>query len=196
MKAITKFLAGGVAIAALATAAPAAAQYYPGYPGYGYGGGGNVVGQVINQVLGGGYGGGYGGYGYNGYGAGNSQAAVSQCVGAVQARLNGGYGNYGYNSYGYNGSYGNARVLGISRVEPRSNGGLTVRGVANSGRYAGAYGYNGQSQVDLTFKCKTDYRGFVTDVDVDRAQSNYGYGNYTPYSTYGNDYSQYGYRRY
>jgi len=193
MKAITKFLAGGVAIAALASAAPAAAQYYPGYPGYGYGGGGNVVGQVLNQVLGGGY----GGYGYNGYGAGNSQAAVSQCVGAVQARLNGGYGNYGYNNgYGYNGSaYGGGRVLGISRVEPRSNGGLTVRGVANSGRYAGAYGYNGQSQVDLTFKCKTDYRGFVTDVDLDRAQSNYGY-NYQPYSNYGTDYSQYGYRRY
>lgn len=200
MRAITKFLVGGVAIAALASAAPAAAQYYPGYGSpYGYGypgyGSGNVVGQVINQVLGGGA---YNGYGYNG--AGNSQAAVSQCVGAVQARLNGGYGNYGYNNgYGYNGAYGGygqARVLGISRVEPRSNGGLTVRGVANSGRYAGAYSYNGQSQVDLTFKCKTDYRGFVTDVDVDRAQSNYGYGNYTPYSTYGNDYSQYGYRRY
>jgi hypothetical protein len=194
MKAITKFLAGGVAIAALASAAPAAAQYYPGYgyPGYGYGGG-NVVGQVLNQVLG-------GGYGYNGYGYGqaNSQAAVSQCVGAVQARLNGGgyggYGAYGYNGYG-NGAYGNARVLGISRVEPRSNGGLTVRGVANSGRYAGAYGYNGQSQVDLTFKCKTDYRGFVTDVDVDRAEGAYGYNSYTPYSN-GYDYSQYGYRRY
>jgi len=194
MMAITKFLAGGVAIAALASAAPAAAQYYPGYgssPGYG---GGNVVGQVINQVLGG------GGYGYNGYGyngAGNSQAAVSQCVGAVQARLSGGgYGGYGYNNgYGYNGAYGGGRVLGISRVEPRSNGGLTVRGVANSGRYAGAYGYNGQGQVDLTFKCKTDYRGFVTDVDLDRAQSNYGY-NYQPYSNNGYDYSQYGYRRY
>ena len=166
MKAITKFLAGGVAIAALASAAPAAAQYYPGYgspygngyPGYG---GGNVVGQVINQVLGGGY----GGYGYN-------------------------------NGYGYNSSaYGGGRVLGISRVEPRSNGGLTVRGVANSGRYSGAYGYNGQSQVDLTFKCKTDYRGLVTDVDLDRAQSNYGY-NYQPYSNNGYDYSQYGYRRY
>ena len=57
MKAITKFLAGGVAIAALAGGAPAAAQYYPGYGSpYGYGypgyGGGNVVGQVINQVLG------------------------------------------------------------------------------------------------------------------------------------------------
>jgi uncharacterized protein YndB with AHSA1/START domain len=39
MRAITKFLAGGAAIAALASAAPAAAQYYPGY-GYGnpYGG--------------------------------------------------------------------------------------------------------------------------------------------------------------
>src|SRR6478672_684758 len=193
MKAITKFLAGGVAIAAIASAGPAAAQYPGygyGYPGYGYGGG-NVVGQVINQVLG-------GGYGYNGYGSGaNSQAAVSQCVGAVQARLNGGgYGGYGYNGYGYNGgAYGGGRVLGISRVEPRSNGGLTVRGVANSGRYAGAYGYNGQQQVDLTFKCKTDYRGFVTDVDIDRAQSNYGY-NYQPYSNYGYDYSQYGYRRY
>jgi|SoimicmetaTmtHAB_FD_contig_61_2025366_length_1045_multi_2_in_0_out_0_2 hypothetical protein len=193
MKAITKFLAGGVAIAAIASAAPAAAQYPGygyGYPGYGYGGG-NVVGQVINQVLG-------GGYGYNGYGSGaNSQAAVSQCVGAVQARLNGGgYGGYGYNGYGYNGgAYGGGRVLGISRVEPRSNGGLTVRGVANSGRYAGAYGYNGQQQVDLTFKCKTDYRGFVTDVSVERAQSNYGY-NYQPYSNNGYDYSQYGYRRY
>jgi hypothetical protein len=180
MKAVTKILAGSVAIAALASAAPAAAQYYPGYgyPGYGSPYGGNVVGQVLNQVMGGGYG--YGGYGVN------SQAAVNQCAGAVQARLNGGY-SYG-SSYGYR---GNARVLGISRVEPRSNGGLTVRGVASSGAYAG-YGYGGQAPVDLTWKCKTDYRGFVTDIDVDRAQSNYGYNNrYTPY-----DYSQYGYRRY
>jgi hypothetical protein len=46
--------------------------------------------------------------------------------------------------------------------------------------------------VDLTFRCRTDYRGFVVDVDIDRAASNYGY-SYTPYY---NDYSQYGYRRY
>ena len=176
MKAVTKFLVGGVGLAALAGAAPAAAQYYPGY-GYGYGNpyGGNVVGQVLNQVLG-------GGYGYNGYGA-NSQGAVNQCAAAVQARLGGGYGGYGYNGYG------GGRVVGISRVEPRSNGGVTVRGVASSGRYA-SYG---NAAVDLTWKCKTDYRGFVTDVDLDRAQSNYGYGNYTPYNY---DYSQYGYRRY
>jgi len=180
MKAITKFLAGGVAIAALASAAPAAAQYYPGY-GYG-----NPVGQVLGQVLGGGY-----GYnGNNGYGV-NSQAAVNQCASAVQARLGGGYGGYGYNN-AYNGG---GRVLGISRVEQRSNGGLTVRGVASSGRYAG-YGAQ-QAPVDLTWKCKVDYRGFVSNVDIDRAQTNYGYGNYTPYnSPYANDYSQYGYRRY
>ena len=147
MKAFTKIVAGGVAIAGLAAAAPAAAQYYPSYGnGYGYPNGGNVVGQVLNQVLGGGYG------GYNGYGGG--------------------------------------RVLGISRVEPRSNGGLTVRGVATSGRYAA---YGNQGQVDLTWKCKVDYRGYVSDIDLNRAQSNYGYGNYTPYNQ---DYSQYGYRRY
>src|SRR6185369_18025198 len=132
MRAISKLLAGGVAIAAVAVSAPAAAQYYPGY-GYGYGNayGGNVIGQVLNDVLGNGYG---------NYGA-NSQVAVNQCAAAVQQRLNGGYGynGYGNNSYGYSNG---ARVLGISRVEPRSNGELLVRGVANSGRYA--YGYNGQ----------------------------------------------------
>jgi hypothetical protein len=181
MRAITKILAGGAAIAAVASAAPAAAQYYPGYgyPGYGYGSGGNVIGQVLNDVLGNGYG---------NYGA-NSQVAVNQCAAAVQQRLSGGYTGYGYNNYAYNNG---ARVLGISRVEPRNNGEMMVRGVANSGRYA--YGYNGQGQVDLTWKCRVDYRGFIRDIDINRAQSNYGYGNYTPYNNY--DYSQYGYRRY
>ena len=193
MKAVKMILAGGVAVAALVTAAPAAAQYY-GYP-QGYGG--NPVGQVLGQVLG-------GGYGYNqGYGV-NQQAIVNQCAAAVQQRLNGGYGGYGYNGYGYNGynrygygqnAYGAGRVLGISRVEPRSNGGLTVRGVATSGRYGGyGYnGYNGQAPVDLTWKCKADYRGYIADIDIEAAQRNYGYGGYTPW---GNDYSQYGYRRY
>jgi hypothetical protein len=188
MNAVTKILAGGVAAVALASAAPAAAQYYPGY-GYGYGGGG--IGQVLGQVLGGGY----GGYGYGV----NQQAVVNQCAAVVQQRLGGGYGGYGYNNYAYGGG---GRVLGISRVEPRSGGGLTVRGVATSGRY-GAYGYGAQAPVDTTWRCKTDYRGAIVDVDVAPAQRNYGYNNgYTPYggnygySPYGNDYSQYGYRRY
>jgi hypothetical protein len=191
MRALKFILAGGVAAAALTIAAPASAQYYPNPYGYGYGGG-NVIGQVLNSVIGGGY----GGYGYGG----NSQYAVSQCTAAVQSRLNGG-GGYGYSPYGYNGynGYGGGRVLGISRVERRSGGGLTIRGVATSGRYAGyngyggAYGgYGGQAPADLTFKCKTDYRGFISDVDIDRSRGSYGTNYNQPYDPY----AQYGYRRY
>ncbi len=169
MRAIVKFLAGAAAMAAFVGAAPAAAQDYPGYnyPGYGnpYGGPNSAYGAI----------------------AGNSQVAVNQCAAAVQSRLGGG----GYNGYGY----GGGRVLGISRIEPRDNGGLTVRGVASSGQYATyGYGYNGQPPVDLVWKCKIDYRGVINDINIDRAQSNYGYnGSYTPYNY---DYSQYGYHRY
>ncbi|HEU4705009.1 MAG TPA: hypothetical protein VFS45_04805, partial [Sphingomicrobium sp.] len=75
MKAVSKILAGGIGLAALAGAAPAAAQYYPGY---GYPGGGNVIGQVLSQVLGG-----------NQYGYGvNPQAAVQRCAAAVEQRIN------------------------------------------------------------------------------------------------------------
>lgn len=209
MSALRKVLAGGaIGAATLVIAAPASAQVFPGYGspyGYGYGspygygyGSDAVIGQVLGQVISGsmggygGYGNGYGGYGNMGV---NSQAAVGQCVGAVQARLNGrNVGAYGYNGY----NTGGARVLGISRVEQRNGGGLNVRGVANSGR-SGAYGYTygAQAPVDLTFTCRIDYRGYITDIDVDRAQSNYGQ-NYQPYngSAYGGDYSAYGYSRY
>jgi hypothetical protein len=187
MKALKFVLAGGVAAVALMTAAPAAAQYYPG-DGDPYGGDpyDSETGPDANQVPG-------GGYGYN-------NPAIDQCVGAVQERLSGGYRDYGGNGYngdrgpdGYGGpdAYGGGRVLGISRVEPRSNGGLTVRGVASSGRYAG-YDNGGPPPIDLTFSCKVDYRGFVSDIDIDRAQPSYG-NNTSPYD---NDYSQYGYRRY
>ena len=188
MKAFTKFLAGGVAIAALAGAAPAAAQYYPGYgyPGYGYGypgygyGGGNVIGSIINSVTGGGY----GGYGYNV--PGGSRIAASQCTAAVQQRLG------GYGGYGYPGAYGGGRVLGINSIEVRSNGGYKVRGVAAGGGYA----YGGGT---VGFSCRTDPRGFVVDVDFNNGYYGNGYANgYNGY--YGansyNPYSQYGYVRY
>ncbi|MGH6659262.1 MAG: hypothetical protein ACREBM_06380, partial [Sphingomicrobium sp.] len=128
-----------------------------------------------------------------------------QCMGAVQQRLSAGNGyDRGYgNGYGYGGyqqQYGGARVLGVSDIDQRSNGGLTVRGVANSGRnaaygYGYGNGYNSQGQVDLTFRCKTDARGYVVDIDIEQAISVNGYSNqgYTPYNY---DYSQYGYRRY
>lgn len=162
MKAIRNCLAGGAAIAAVAAAAPAAAQYYPGNP-YGYG---------------------YGASPYSGYGYIDRQAMVSQCANAVQARLGAGYGAYGYGAYG-----GGGRVLGISRVEPRAEGGFTVRGVATSG-YAG-YGYAPDSP-NLVWRCRTDYRGFVVDIDINRAQPSYG----NTYSPWNDDYSPYGYVRY
>src|SRR5438270_8119275 len=128
MRAFTKILSGGAAAAALTVAAPAAAQYYPGNPGY------PGAPAYPSYNYGGGYGGGY-----------NSQALVNQCVAAVQQRLGGGYGEYG-DAYGggygdaYGGGYGGGRVLGISRVEPRREGGFNVRGVASSGQYGG-YNY-------------------------------------------------------
>jgi hypothetical protein len=194
MKAVMKILAGGVGFAALASAAPAAAQYYPGY---GYpNSGGNVIGQVLNQVLGGG----------NQYGYGmNSQAAVQRCAAAVEQRINqrygarynqygGGYGGYG----GYNGyAQGGARVLGVTSVERRSGNGLRVRGVATAnamatgyspyggygqggyggygqGGYGGYGGYAPQQSAELSFKCNIDYRGYVRDIDIDR--NTYAYG--------------------
>ena len=190
MMALTKIMAGGVAAAALFAAAPAAAQYYP-YGGYGNGSGVSVT----IGTPGYGYNGyGYNGYGYNGYGYArpygvNQQAVINQCTAAVQARLGGNFGD-GYAPYGNAGG----RVLGISRVEPRNDGGLTVRGVAASNAYGG---YN--QQPDLTFKCRTDYRGVVYSVEVERARSADGYTPYgyqSPYQPSPYNTGPYGYSRY
>jgi hypothetical protein len=208
-----KLLAGGVVVAAFASAVPVAAQY-PGYayPPYGYAyppnnGFAYPPGPYapppppMNQ--------GFGAYGTN-------QPGVGQCVAAVQDRLQGGYGGYGsYGGYGYDNPYGGqsgARVLGVSRVEPLRTGGFMVHGVASSGR--APYGYDGQ-EPDLTWRCRTDYRGYVVDVDVRRAQRAYGYNDAQPappaYAYNGGsndqqtderanddpyDYSKYGYVRY
>lgn len=158
MTALSKLLAGAGVIAATAIAAPASAQYYPGYGGYGYG---YPYGQVP----------------IDGYGPGR-QVAINQCSSAAQARL-GGYGAYG--------GYGGGRVLGVSQVLPRGDGGFTVRGVAASG----GYGYAGGP--DLTWRCVTDVRGYIREVTLNRAAPSYGYGNYKPYD---DDFSEYGYRRY
>ncbi len=194
MKAIAKFLAAGAAIAAMASAAPAAAQMYPGY-GSPYGG---QYGSQFGSPYGGQYGNQYGSP--YGYGAVNSQMVVGQCANAVQLRLSGGYGGgyggyngYGGNGYGYNGGYGGAygggRVLGVSRVEQRRDGGFNIRGVATSGYATGGYAPNSPN---LLWRCRTDFRGAIVDIDVDPAQQNYRY-DYTPWS---NDYWQYGYQRY
>ena len=183
MKALTILTGAAGLAAAVGMASPAAAQYYPGY---GYGNGNSaagVVGAIIGAL------GGYGQYPYGntGYGYADNRGAVDQCARAVEARLNGGYGNYGYNNgygngygnYGYNNGYaaGRGRVLGITSVE-RKNSGIRVKGVAASG---GSQVYGQQGYPDLRFNCKVDFRGRITDLDLDRNNvryNNYGYRGY------------------
>ena len=164
MKVVTKLMIGAAGIAALGVAAPAAAQY----PGYGYPYGyqqqpGNIIGQVLQSVL--------NPYANNQYARVNPQVAAQQCSAAVQQRLAMQY-RAGYSGYGY--AQSNARVLGITRIDQRSNTTLRVRGTATSGMNYGRYGYGAYGAVgyamapDLTFKCDVDYRGYIRDIDIDR----------------------------
>ena len=158
MRMIKTMIAGGAGLAALAAAAPAAAQYGYANP-YGY-----------SQY----------GYSQYGYGGVNSSVAAQQCTAAVQSRL--------YNRTSLGGIIGallgantmnQSRVLGVTRVTA-NNGYTRVRGIASSGRYAynnyspygvgayGALGYGYNQAADLSFKCDVDYRGFVRDFDINR----------------------------
>jgi len=155
MKTLMKILAGGAGLAALATAAPATAQY--AYP-YGYNNYANP-------------------YGYSnayGYNANATAMAQQQCTAAVQNRL--------YNRTGLTGIIGSlfgmsgtsARVLSVTGVTPNPTF-VRVRGLATSGRYAATpygYGYYGALgagyAADLRFKCDVDYRGYVRDIDIVR----------------------------
>ncbi|HKX92210.1 MAG TPA: hypothetical protein VJM15_07280 [Sphingomicrobium sp.] len=155
---LIKYLIGGAGLAALATAAPAAAQYYP----YGY----------SNPY-------GYNNYAY-GYNAVNTNTLAQRCTAAVQSRL------YYRNTSGVGGIIGsifglssgtNARVLNVTRVTP-NNSYVRVRGLATSGRVAynsygpygvGAYGALGYGySPDLSYKCDIDYRGYIRDIDINR----------------------------
>ena len=147
MSVFTKIIAGGAGVAALATAAPVAAQYY-GYAPYG-----NA-------------------YGYNNN---MTNVAAQQCTSAVQQRLSSRTGMTGILGavFGAAPSYG--RVVSVTQVAPRRNT-VRVTGLATSGRaYAyspygyGAYGATGYNyRPDLSFSCSVDYRGNVRDVDIYR----------------------------
>jgi hypothetical protein len=169
----------------LAMAAPAAAQaYYPPNSG-------GVVGAIINSVTGG-----YGQYpmGNYGYQQVSQRALVQQCAVAAEQQLSGQYRGQGYGAYngrGYQQGYGyqndgGARVLGITSVERRGNGGLSVRGVATSGAYGqqayGQRGYRNQQgyaanvQADLSFNCKVNARGQITAIKLARNAVRYNRG--------------------
>lgn len=152
---MTKFLAAGAAIAALA-AAPAAAQYGYGYqaPQYGYG-----------------YGAPYGNaYGYQ---ANATTAAAQRCSAAVQQRLQTRVGLSSILGAVLGARATGGRVLQVTNVNPRRNM-IRVRGLANSGSNYGAYGVGAYGAVgygyqpDLSFKCDVDYNGYVRDVDIMR----------------------------
>lgn len=156
MTMMTRILAGGVAVAALAAAAPAAAQYPYGYANpyaanpYAYG---------------------------NAYGYNNTSLATQQCTAAVQARLNNRVGIQGILGAVLGANTATGRVLSVTRVTPNRSS-VRVRGLATSGRMAynnygpygvGAYGAVGYAyQPDLSFRCDVDYRGYVRDVDINR----------------------------
>jgi hypothetical protein len=158
---MTKILAGAAGFAAIAASAPAAAQYYPyGYNGYS----------------------GYSPYAYGGgmYGV-NAGAAAQQCTAAVQNRL--------YNRTSLGTILGSlvgiptaptGRVLSVTQESRTRDGGMRIRGLATSGRYAyndygpygagayGALGYGYNSAADLSFRCDVDPRGYIRDVDINR----------------------------
>ena len=148
MKVFTKIIAGSAGLAALATAAPAAAQYYNGAP-----------------------------YG-NAYSYNNNAAnmAAQRCAAAVQSRLHTRTSSGGLLGaiLGVN-TVSSGRVLNVTQVTPRRNS-VVVRGLASSGmnngygQYGyGAYGAAGYAyQPDLTFRCSVDYNGYIRDVDVNR----------------------------
>lgn len=168
-------------------------QTYPqGYPQQQYGyGNQSGIGGIIDQLLG------------NRYNT-NDRSAVSRCASAavqqVRARYtpygnqgysqgyNGqGYNDQGYNGQGYNQGYNgqgysqrgyNVRVTAITNVERRSNG-LRVRGLLDTGRgnAYGNQGYGNQAYAsgDLSFRCNVDYRGYVSNVKIER---NTGYSGY------------------
>ena len=167
MSMLKKILGLGTGIAAIAAASPAVAQYYGYAQPYGYG-------QNYGYAQPYGY---AQQYGY-GYGA-NTNVAASQCTAAVQNRL--------YNRSSIGGILGvilgantTGRVVSVTRVSPRSDGLMTVRGLASSGRYAynsygpygvgayGAMGYGYANQADLSFRCVVAPNGSVYNVSINR----------------------------
>ena len=151
MTIMTRILAVGLGGAALAVAAPAAAQYYPPAYGYGYG-----------------------------YGAVNTQALAQRCAAAVQNQLqysNRSSAGILGNILGVR-TASSGQVLAVTRVDPRRST-VRVRGLATSNAYAhnpyGAYGYYGalggayaRPRADLSFRCDIDYRGYIRDIDINR----------------------------
>ena len=141
---LTRIVAGGLGLAALAATAPATAQYYP----YGYGMSAHATQMAAqrcaaavqnrlsvrtnNSIL-----------GILGIGAAAQGRVLT--ITRAEPRRNG------------------IRVRGLA-----TSNAYAAYGPYGVGAYGGlGYGY-AQPVADLTFKCDVDYRGFIRDVDINR----------------------------
>jgi hypothetical protein len=144
MTIMKKFLVGGAGLAALATAAPSAAQYYP--YGYAYGYNANVTAVAAQQCT----------------------AAVQNRL-YRRTGLSGIDGAmFGVNT---NNARVLSVTRVIPRADSVRVRGLATSGrMAGYGPYGvGAYGGLAYSyQPDLSFRCDVDYRGYVRNVDIYR----------------------------
>lgn len=125
----------------------------PGYPGYGQNN--SVLGGIVDSLIG------------NRYGV-SDRNAIRQCTFAAVQQAEAQYRPY-YNPNfrrPYQGYEGNMRVSAITDVQRRSNGRVRVRGLLDTGLY-GRPG-SGYGRGDLDFRCDVDYRGYVSNVRIDR----------------------------
>ena len=151
-------------------------QGYPqqSYPNQQYGTTESAVGAIVDGLIGNRY-------------AVTDRQAIRRCAWAAVQQAQSQYRPYPpYGGGGYPGQYpgypqqypgyGNAaRVTAITDVQRRSNG-VRVRGLLDTGMvraqpYDPRYGYGGgpgYGPANLGFRCDVDYRGYVTNVRLDR----------------------------
>lgn len=194
---LARGLTGLAAVAAASSPATAQINPYGQVAPYGAANNGGVVGAIVDAVTG------YGHYpqGNYGYEQTSQRGAVEMCARTAEQRLNSdqrynrysnGYGQRVANGYAQNGHRNSAmfRVVGITNVERKMNGALSVRGIAssdsaqaNSGwnqprrdaqRYGADNGYGSNNDryrsagTDYRFTCKVNARGAVTSLNLDR----------------------------
>ena len=143
MTPMIKLLASGAGFAALASAAPAAAQYYPNY-----------------------------GYGYNSYNTTQAAASRCTAAVQARLNNRGSTGIlgalFGLNT-GFNGRVLNVSQVTPRRNTVRVTGYATSGRYAYNRYGYGAYGTLGANYTpDLRYRCDVDYRGYVRDVDIMR----------------------------
>jgi hypothetical protein len=144
---MTKILAGTAGMAALATAAPAAAQYGYRYNSYGYGVNSNVAAQQCSAAV-------------------QNRLYNRTSLGSILGSLVGIPTNPAGRVVSITSSTptrNGMRIRGLASSGRYASNGYGPYGVGAYG--ALGYGYNA---ADLSWRCDVDYRGYVRNVDINR----------------------------